>query len=261
MGNAEMQGQLWSARARAWAELLEQPFTPVYSAAFDAAEVAAGTKLLDVGCGAGLALSIAQHRGAEVSGVDAAPQLVEIARSRCADAKIHVGELEELPFADASFEVVTGFNSFQYAADRVHALQEARRVLKSDGRLVAAVWGQPENCEMGPYLAALGSLMPPPPPGAPGPWALSPPGALEELVERAALRPLSAHSVVIAFSFPDDDTASTGLMSSGPAVLAIQTSGEQAVARAVIQAIAPFKQKDGSYSLQNEFRFVVARSA
>jgi predicted proteasome-type protease len=50
-------------------------------------------------------------------------------------------------------------------------------------------------------------------------------------------------------------------MSSGPAVLAIQTSGEQAVARAVIQAIAPFKQKDGSYSLQNEFRFVLAGRA
>lgn len=261
MGNAEVQGQLWSARARAWSELLEQPFAPVYSSAFDAAQVAAGTKLVDVGCGAGLALRMAQERGADISGIDAAPQLVDIARSRCPEADIQVGELEDLPFVENSFDVVTGFNSFQYAANRIHALQEAQRVMKPGGRLVAAVWGQPENCQMGPYLAALGSLMPPPPPGAPGPWALSPPGALEELVEQAGLRPLSAHSVMTVFNFHDDDTATTGLLSSGPAVQAIQTSGEQAVATAVIDAIAPFKKIDGSYSLKNEFRFVVAGQA
>lgn len=181
MGTAQVQGALWGARAREWADLQERAFGPMYEAAFDAADVHPGTNMLDVGCGAGLALSLARARGADVSGIDAAPELVEIARSRCVGCDIRVGELEELPFADESFDVVTGFNSFQYAADRVHGLEEARRVLNTDGRLIALVWGSPDKCEMAAYLAALSSLMPAPPPGAPGPWALSPPGALEQV--------------------------------------------------------------------------------
>ncbi|MGH7280408.1 MAG: hypothetical protein ACRELY_02705, partial [Polyangiaceae bacterium] len=43
-----------------------------------------------------------------------------------------------------------------------------------------------ENCQLAPYLAAVGKCMPPPPPGAPGPFALSAPGALETLARKAA---------------------------------------------------------------------------
>lgn len=103
------------------------------------------------------------------SGIDASAGLVAIARARLPAADIRVGELEELPFTDGTFDVVTGFNSFQYAADRVHGLAEAGRVTKPGGCVVAAVWGAPERCEAGAYLAALGKLMPPPPAGAPGP--------------------------------------------------------------------------------------------
>ena len=185
MGTAQVQGELWGARAREWADLQEGMFAPFYDAAFDAADVAQGTALLDVGCGAGLALTLADKRGAKVSGLDAAPALVAIAKSRLPDADIRVGEIEELPFTDGSFDVVTGFNSFQYAADRVHAMAEAKRVAGTGGLVVAAVWGLPEKCELGGYLAALGKLMPAPPPGAPGPWALSQGGALEALAEEA----------------------------------------------------------------------------
>ena len=167
MGTAQVQGALWGARAREWADLQEHAFGPMYEAAFDAAGVGAATNLLDVGCGAGLALSIARGRGATVSGIDAASELVEITQSRCPGCDIRIGELEELPFADGSFDVVTGFNSFQYAADRVHGLEEARRVVKPGGKVVALVWGEADKCELAGYLAALGSLLPPPPLGAP----------------------------------------------------------------------------------------------
>src|SRR5205814_1806979 len=123
--------------------------------------------------------SLATKRGAKVTGLDAAAPLVEIARTRVPEGDFRVGELEQLPYADGSFDLVTGFNSFQYAAEPVNALQEARRVVRGDGRVVIAVWGKPEQCELADYLAALGALLPPPPPGAPGPWALSEDGALE----------------------------------------------------------------------------------
>ena len=121
MGSSQIQGELWSARAREWAELQEGSLRPLYEAAFTATHVGNGTALLDVGCGAGLALATAQTRGAEVSGLDAAAGLAELARSRRPGADILVGDIEELPFGDGNFDVTTGFNSFQYASDPVHA--------------------------------------------------------------------------------------------------------------------------------------------
>jgi SAM-dependent methyltransferase len=258
MGTAQIQGELWGARARDWAELQEGAFRPLYEAAFDAAKVTKGTRLLDAGCGAGLALQLAAGKGASVSGIDASDALVAIARKRLPGADVRVGEIEELPFADASFDVVTGFNSFQYAADRVRALSEARRVAKPGGVVIAAVWGDPARCEMAAYIEALGKLMPPPPPGAPGPWALSEAGALEALAERAGLRPARSESVSVVFPFADDETAVRGLIAAGPAIRALRNAGEEATRRAIADAIKPHRKQDGSYALRNEFRFVVA---
>ena len=145
MGSAETQGDLWGARAVEWADLQESSFRPLYEAAFAAVKLGKGASLLDAGCGAGLACSIAQSQGAQVSGIDAAAALVAIAKQRCPAADIRVGEIEALPFADNSFDVTTGFNAFQYASDAVHALAEARRVTKQNGSVVIAVWGERTN--------------------------------------------------------------------------------------------------------------------
>jgi len=259
MGTAQMQGELWGARPRDWSDLQEVAFRALYEAAFDAAKVGKGTNLLDVGCGAGLACQVAHERGAKVSGLDATASLLEIARGRCPDADIREGEMEELPFGDRSFDVVTGFNSFQYAADPAHALVEARRVTTPTGCVVAAVWGAAERCELAPYLAALGKLMPPPPPGAPGPFALSAPGALEALVEKAGLRPEGGANAPVEMRFADEATALRGLLAPGPATRAINHSGEDAVRRGITGAIASYRKGDGSYVMRNEFRYLLSR--
>jgi SAM-dependent methyltransferase len=257
MGTAQMQGELWGARPKDWSTLQEVAFAALYDAAFDAANVGRGTRLLDVGCGAGLALEMAIGRGAEVSGLDAAAPLAEVARSRSPSADIRVGEMEELPFADGSFDVVTGFNSFQYAADPVSALAEARRVARDKGKVVIAIWGMAEQCEMAGYIAALGGLMPPPPPGAPGPFALSAPGALESLAVKAGLDPKRSASAPVEFTFADETTAVRGLLAPGPATRAISHSGEEAVRKGVAEAIAPYRKDDGSYFMRNEFRYLI----
>jgi SAM-dependent methyltransferase len=259
MGTAQVQGALWGERAREWADLQEVAFEPLYREALRAARVGEEASVLDVGCGSGLALVVAQGMGARVSGLDASDELISIARSRAPEADLRVGELEELPFDDRSFDVVTGFNSFQYAGDRINALREARRVMHPDGRLVAAVWGEPDQCQMSGYLRALAPLMPPPPPGAPGPWALSPPGALEDLARQAELQSVNSGVVTCVFRFSEEDTAVRGLLASGPAVRAVQSSGEAAVARAISDAISPFRNDDGGYQLVNAFRYIVAR--
>jgi ubiquinone/menaquinone biosynthesis C-methylase UbiE len=62
--------------------------------------------------------------------------------------------METLPHADGTFDIVTGFNAFQYAARPVNALREARRVSKPGGHIVIAVWGLPEQCEAAGHLKA-----------------------------------------------------------------------------------------------------------
>jgi SAM-dependent methyltransferase len=60
--------------------------------------------------------------------------------------------------ADGSFDVVTGFNAFQYAASPSNVLREARRVTQPDDVILIATWGLPEGCEVAGHLKALGAL-------------------------------------------------------------------------------------------------------
>jgi SAM-dependent methyltransferase len=258
MGSATVQGQLWGARARDWAEVQEPASSELYPPVFDAAGVGDGTVLLDVGCGSGVAAAIARERGAKVSGIDAALQFVEIARERVPDGDFRVGELEALPYDDDSFDVVTGFASFQYAADPVHALQEARRVARPGGTVAMLTWGQPEHCEAAGIIGALGSLLPPPPPGAPGPFALSAPGALEDLAHKAGLTTSRAAEFSTRWDYPDRETALRAHLSSGPAAKAIRHAGEERVVAAISDAIAPFRTAAGGYALENSWRYLLA---
>ena len=56
-------------------------------------------------------------------------------------ADLRVGTLERLPWSDAAFDVVTGFNAFQFAPDIVAAFVEAARVTRPGGRIAACNWG------------------------------------------------------------------------------------------------------------------------
>jgi SAM-dependent methyltransferase len=256
--SAQRQASLWGARAEDWAGTQEGTVRPLYEAVLRRCEIGAGTRLLDVGCGAGGFLQLAAARGADVSGMDATPELLAIARRRNPGVRLDQGDLESLPHEDASFDVVTGFNSFQYAADPTQGLREARRVAKSGGRVVVATWGRPEDCEAAAYLSALKPLLPPPPPGAGGPFALSDEAALRTLVESAGLTPLAVADVDCPWEFPDLTVAQRGLLASGPVVLAIRTSGEEKVRAAVAEAIAPYRTGAGGYRIENKFRFLVA---
>jgi hypothetical protein len=140
-------------------------------------------------------------------------------------------------------------------------VREATRVTRPGGRVLALVWGPPETCEASAYLAALGSLMPPPPPGTPGPFALSGERALEALLTDAGIVDVTIADVPAPWSYPDDAAALRGLLSSGPAVKAIEHSGEAAAAAAVLGAIAPYRRPDGSYRLENTFRYATGARA
>jgi SAM-dependent methyltransferase len=259
-GSSQIQGALWSARARDYAELQERYFLPLYESVQQRPELAKSRSSLDVGCGPGLAAQVFARTIANVAGIDASAAFIDIARERLPGRHFRVGEMETLPHADGSFDVVTGFNAFQYAASPVSALREARRVTQPDGVVVIATWGLPEDCEAAGHLKALGALMPPPPPGAPGPFALSDEGKLRALASEAGLKPIEVVDVECPWIYPSLEVALRAMLSAGPAERAIQNSGMERARDAVANAIAPYCAPSGECRLNNKFRYLVAHA-
>jgi SAM-dependent methyltransferase len=258
VGTAELQGRLWSINTPDWAELQEPYLEPAFRAGLDAVGVGERTRLLDVGCGAGLALRLAADRGADVCGLDAASGMLEYARRRVPGADLVEGEIQSLPFPDDAFDAVTGFNSFQYAADPVTALHEAKRVTAPGGRILALVWSPAEMCELAPHLQSLGALMPPPPPGTPGPFALCGRDALDEFFASSGLEVAEVTDVMCTFAYPDTGTAVRALSSAGPVVRIAEHAGMEAVRLDIEAFLAQHVQPDGSYAIRNSFRYAVS---
>ncbi len=258
MGSSDVQGALWGVEARLWSETFEPITRSLFEQVHDELGTGGGTRLLDAGCGAGLALQIATGRGAEAAGIDAAAGMLTIARERNPDAELHQGDLEELPWDDDRFDAVTAFNSVQYAADPVAALRELRRVAATGAPVALTTWAESERCESGVVFAAIGGLLPPPPPGAGGPFALSAPGKLEALVEQADLEPQRADEVAVGFVFASLDDAVSAHLAAGPGRRAIDHSGREATADAIRASLESSVQPDGTSVHRNAFRYLIA---
>lgn len=258
MGSQAIQGKLWGERSKDWSEIQEQTGKPGYDFVLHYLSITAATKLLDIGCGSGYFSKLAADKEVDVTGLDASAELIAEAKKRVSNTKFLVGEMEELPFEEKSFDVVCGFNSFQYAANIKNALLEAKRVLKDGGKLATMIWGNKEDCEAATYLKAVGSLLPPPPPGAGGPFALSENQLLEKILEEIGFKILSNTDVTSVWKYVDTDTALKGLLSSGPVARAIEHSGFEKVYETTLHAIQPYIQPNGQVVYNNKFRVVIA---
>lgn len=105
-----------------------------------------GETVLDVGCGAGvdsLVAAIMAGPDGRVVGIDLTPEMLERARENLRKTSLESvsfqeASAEELPFPDASFDVVISNGVFNLVPDKSKALKEVWRVLKPDGRLMMA---------------------------------------------------------------------------------------------------------------------------
>ena len=259
LGSAAKWGPLWGARSRAWAEDEDQQ-VPTYEEAIRRIGITPGQRVLDIGCGTGVFLRLVAERGAVPFGLDASQALLEIARERVPEAELIVGEMEQLPYDNNTFDLVTGFNSFFFAADLVAALREAGRVAKTGAPVVIQVWGPPERCDLEAMKKVARSYAPPPPPDAAPPPKLWESGVLESLATEAGLAPETAFDTSYAFEYGDEETL--GRLLTAPMGLAELAGPERepALRRAIIDALAPHRAPDGSYRLNNEFHYLVARA-
>lgn len=103
-----------------------------------AANAAVGGEVLDAACGVGYGTAIlARHGGDRTVGVDSSQEAIADAVARAGElAEFFVGDLQDLPFDDASFDVVVCFEAIEHVFDRDRALDELRRVLRDGGLLL-----------------------------------------------------------------------------------------------------------------------------
>ncbi|HEX7902449.1 MAG TPA: class I SAM-dependent methyltransferase [Chitinophagaceae bacterium] len=252
------QGKLWSVAPGYWSKYFEPYFLPLYKKVVEQLDLSEDTLLLDAGCGSGLFSSMAIETGAQVIGIDAAPGLLEVARQRNPQNNFLEEDLEAMPFADNSFHVVTGFNSFQYAGSFKNTVLESKRVLKPGGRLVIGIWDKPEMNDATYVLKAISALMPPPPPGTPGPFALSEDGKIEDICDSIGLKMLYKTRVACPFLYHNIKDAIRSFMATGPAASAADYRDKEMVEEAIAKAFRPFRISEDLYFLQNQFLVFIA---
>ena len=258
-GSAERWGPLWGARPADWA-LNEDRQTPTYEAALARVELQPGQAVLDIGCGVGTFLRLATKRGARAFGLDASAALIDFARQRLPEADLRVGEMEALPYRDDSFDLVTGFNSFFFANDIVNAVREAGRVAKPGAPIVIQVWGPHEHNDLEAMKAIVRPFMPARPIDAPPEPDYSTPGVLEDIATQAGLTPEQSFDTTWSCQFPDEETLRRALVAPAGIATLVGPNREEAVKDAIIAGLAAHRTREGGYTLNDQFHYLVART-
>jgi SAM-dependent methyltransferase len=109
----------------------------IIRAELDSLGLSGNLRVLDAGCGSGRTMQDLVAYG-EVHGIELDPEAAEIARARVV-GEVHVGRLEELPYDDCTFDLITCLDVLEHIPDDRAALRELRRVCKPGGWLLVAV--------------------------------------------------------------------------------------------------------------------------
>lgn len=262
------------ARARDWAEIQERMLVPLHEALYERLEVGTGTRLLGLGCGSGLALLMAASRGAAVTGVDSrSPERVALARERLlpqtwgtrarADTRLVDGTPEDVADAGApAFNLVTAFEPIGCVAGDseglVELLESATPLAERGAPVVLAGWGPPERCATSSVLRVAAKLADPL--RRVGSWRAARRDDLEEVAQRAGLKPDGSGRVTCPFGYADVDSAVRGLLSTGLFDAAVGATDEVQVDKELREALHPHQRRDGTVWMANVFRYLIART-
>jgi SAM-dependent methyltransferase len=224
---------------------------PLYAAVLDATAVGQGTRLLDLGCGAGLFARAAADRGARVTGIDLDPAAVALAAAEVPEGSFAVGNAQDPP--PGPFDVVVMVQLLMHVADPAAVLAAAAR----SGAVVAAtVWGRERECDIRVFGEALAPWLGP---HRPADSPVSEPGRLREFARRAGLVVERLEEVVCPFDYADEDELLGPLFESALGRAVGRQAGPVALRAAVLERLAPYRTPSGGYRLINLFRVLVAR--
>jgi len=220
----------WGRRAVDFSTLSEPTNCREYVALHHRLGVGPGDTLLDVACGAGLAIELASLRGALCAGIDASERLVAVARDRNPDADVRVGDMHALPWDDGAFDVVTSFRGIWGTTPE--AMTEVCRVLVPGGRVGLTVWGHikasPGAWALAPFTLAAAPKVE----NQAAMVALGRPGAGETFLQDAGFTDVERIDIPFVFEFADPELYARALASTGPAFEAMEAVGEVAFLQA-----------------------------
>ncbi|MER0448566.1 SAM-dependent methyltransferase [Streptomyces sp. Edi4] len=266
-----------SERARDWAEIQERMLVPLIEAAYERLDVGPATRLLELGCGSGLALLTAASRGAAVTGVDRPERAARLALARRRllpeagwDGAPGMGATRVVSggVADATgpggrpYNLITAFEPVGYVSgdteSLVPALASAVGLAERGSAVVLAGWGPPERCATSAVLRVATRLA-----GrsgdAPG-WRPSRRDDLEDVAARAGLKPDGSGRVACPFGYADLDSAIRGLLSTGAFDAAARATDQAQVEKELVEALHGHVRRDGTVWMPNVFRYLIART-
>jgi SAM-dependent methyltransferase len=207
---------MWSGVAPGWAAYADDADArgaTITDALLDLSGVGPGDRVLELACGPGGTGLAAAGRGADVVLSDVAPEMTAIAAARARDRGLRIAtrelDLEEIAEPDASYDVVLCREGLMFAVDPARAAREIHRVLRPGGRVACATWGPRER---NPWLAIVLDAVseqlgaPVPPPGRPGPFALSDAGGLAGILQDAGLADVAVAEHAVEMGAADAET-------------------------------------------------------
>jgi SAM-dependent methyltransferase len=224
----------------------------VNEAILDAVGTTRGTRVLDVACGPGWLSASAAQRGAIVTGVDFAKQMLVIARIRCPEAAFHEGDAEHLPCEAGQFDAVVCNLGFPHFPNPERAIAEAFRVLTPGGRYAFTCWTPPaHNPFMGLLFGAVhthGTTAVDLPPG-PSLFRFGDPAECERALRAGGFTVVSVTELPMVWPFAAPEEVVPGVVAStarlGP-MLARQTEAQRRnIETAIIEGAKAYTTNTG----------------
>ena len=226
-------------------------------------DITPGMKVLDVACGSGNLAVVAAGKGADVTGIDIAENLIATARERAAalglDIKFDHGDAEAMPYDDDSFDLVMTMFGAMFAPRPEVAASEMRRVCKSGGRIAMANW-TPTGVA-GQMFALSGKYLPPPPAPPPVLWG-DPETVKERFGDRVSDLKLTKRMAEMTYDMPPSEVVQFFRKYFGPTVMtfkAVPEDRHEELTRDMEAIWAENNQsKDGGTLVFGEFLEVIA---
>jgi len=251
-------GEAWGSRATDWSCLYEHYSIDVLIALFARLGVGPDTTLLDIACGSGLAVRIADGMGATVGGIDAAEDLIAIARERTPTADLRVGSMYALPWPDESFDAASSVNGIWGGCEA--ALDEAFRVLRPGGLIGISFWGTGPPLDIRTFFRIFAVHAPEDHRASMRQLNnIGTEGVAEEMLTASGFSVIERGSRTSVIEWPDAETAWRAISSVGPAVPALRTNDPSVLKREVLDALEPCRDRHGIYRSRSDQQFVIAR--